>query len=208
MAAAVFLMYVSYGRPGEVLALTTTHVIPPIEALGPAGKFWTVNFHPREFEVRSKTRIFDDGVVLNGDHSETINLVMQQLTASRVQNQRLFDFSLHDLALAVRKAQEDLNMPVRPLYSLRHSGPAHDFLYKTRSLPEIKKRGRWLSENSVRRYEKSGRTSALVSRLPLPLVNHLIRCRDFAKGLLTRTINPIKLERCFVGKQKTTRCRK
>ena len=41
------------------------------------------------------------------------------------------------------------------LYSLRHGGASADALRRTRSIEEIKKRGRWTSDASVRRYEKA-----------------------------------------------------
>ena len=42
-------------------------------------------------------------------------------------------------------------------YSVRHGGASSDALWRTRSLIEIQKRGRWRSEKSVRRYEKHSR---------------------------------------------------
>jgi len=42
-----------------------------------------------------------------------------------------------------------------PPHSLRHSGPARDVLNNTRSLEEIRRRGRWASLKSVQRYTKS-----------------------------------------------------
>ncbi len=47
---------------------------------------------------------------------------------------------------------------LRPvLYSLRHGGASHDMLNRIRPLEEIKKRGRWRSDASLRRYTKGTR---------------------------------------------------
>ena len=43
------------------------------------------------------------------------------------------------------------------LYSLRHGGASWDLVTGRRSLPEIKGRGRWFADTSVRRYTKSAR---------------------------------------------------
>ena len=43
------------------------------------------------------------------------------------------------------------------LYQLRHGGPSHDRRSRTRSLAEVKQRGRWASDTSVRRYEAHAR---------------------------------------------------
>jgi hypothetical protein len=209
MAAAILLMFSSYGRPGEVLALTRGHVIPPVKALGAAGAHWTINFHPKEFQVRSKTLIFDDSVVLDGEHSKLMDALLRPLVQERRGQEPLFSFSLQELTKAFQKAQETLQIPVRPLYSLRHSGPAHDHLQKTRTLSNIKKRGRWQSDRSVRRYEKSGRTAMLLDRLPEALITHCERCKEASMYLLARKVNPLTYRgRESVVKTKISRCRR
>ena len=52
------------------------------------------------------------------------------------------------------------------LYQLRHSGPLYDRMTKQRSLLEVKKRGRWLSDSSVKRYEASARLNQEFQKLP------------------------------------------
>ena len=58
---------------------------------------------------------------------------------------------------------EELNLD---LYALRHGGASHDFLMQTRSLVEIKKRGRWGSDLSVKRYQKASRALAELKKVP------------------------------------------
>ena len=43
------------------------------------------------------------------------------------------------------------------MYQARHGGPSHDRREKLRSLPEVRQRGRWLTEQSLRRYEAHAR---------------------------------------------------
>ena len=47
----------------------------------------------------------------------------------------------------------------------RHGGPSADYATRHRTLSEIRRRGRWKSELSLRRYEKSGRLAKQVSKL-------------------------------------------
>ena len=61
-------------------------------------------------------------------------------------------------------------------YSLRHSGPSWDRATWRLTLPEIQRRGRWLSERSVIRYERSARTLALLSGQPPAFLAYLRRC--------------------------------
>ena len=51
------------------------------------------------------------------------------------------------------------------LYQLRHSGPSFDHGARLRTIQEIKLRGRWAADNSVRRYEKAGRVTEQLRRL-------------------------------------------
>ena len=48
----------------------------------------------------------------------------------------------------------DLGVLNPTLYMVRHSGPSIDVAEKTRTLTEVKARGRWAADTSVRRYEK------------------------------------------------------
>ena len=46
------------------------------------------------------------------------------------------------------------------LHKFRHTGPALEFLRKTRKLDATQRRGRWESSKPVRRWEEEGRSSA------------------------------------------------
>ena len=50
-------------------------------------------------------------------------------------------------------------------YVARRSGASVDAARKTRSLPEIKKRGRWVSDSSVRSYAQAGRVGERYGKL-------------------------------------------
>ena len=51
------------------------------------------------------------------------------------------------------------------LYSLRHGGASDDLLSKRRTLAEIKSRGRWTCDNSLKRYAKATRLQMELARL-------------------------------------------
>ena len=57
------------------------------------------------------------------------------------------------------------NHPLPVLYQLRHGGGSHELATGRRELTALAKRGRWASIASLRRYEKGGRLTELVSRL-------------------------------------------
>ncbi len=68
---------------------------------------------------------------------------------------------------AAHAARLDLLDPVP--YLLRHTGASADALHRRRDLSEIKTRGRWTSDVTVRRYEKRARIQSQFAKLPQPL---------------------------------------
>ena len=75
---------------------------------------------------------------------------------------------MKELTRFLRDALEALQMDHMgvELYSLRHGGASDDFLTKRRTLPEIKHRGRWRADSSVRRYTKSARALKELEKMP------------------------------------------
>ena len=66
-------------------------------------------------------------------------------------------------------------------YSLRHGGASDDLLNQRRSLLEIKRRGLWKSEISLRRYAKEGMILSELRKVPpetvaygRQILNHLL----------------------------------
>ena len=52
------------------------------------------------------------------------------------------------------------------LYYLRHGGASHDLLTKRRPLAEIKARGRWATDQSLKRYAKSTQLQRILAKMP------------------------------------------
>lgn len=69
----------------------------------------------------------------------------------------LFDFTVAQLRDAFETAAAVWRVPPGTcLYQLRHGGATHDILENLRGWTEVKSRGRWASEASLRRYAKVG----------------------------------------------------
>lgn len=60
------------------------------------------------------------------------------------------------------------------VHQLRHGGASHDFATRSRTLEEVRRRGRWRSWASVRRYEKEPRVAQMLHRLPGPLLDRAL----------------------------------
>ena len=78
------------------------------------------------------------------------------------------------------------------LHRLRHAGASHDYITGTRDLKEVRRRGRWLSWRSVRRYEKGARVAGLLHQLGEPMQHHAGKCADNIYEVLSNARSPVK----------------
>ena len=76
-------------------------------------------------------------------------------------------FTYHMLLSKFKLACHELGLTDLSIYRLHDRGASHDAAARLRGIAEIKRRGRWAKDNSVRRYEKRTwlqATEAKVSR--------------------------------------------
>jgi hypothetical protein len=128
---------------------------------------WTLILHPAEREETSKTGISDESIIVDGPFL-WLGSVLELLTRGRAAGEQAFKVTYQGWARLYQAAGQHLKLnafgpPV--LYQLRHGGASHDQFHNHRALDVVKKRGRWLTDASVRRYEKGGRIPQLLARL-------------------------------------------
>ena len=102
---------------------------------------------------------------------------------------------LTDMNKLVATAAARLNLPdlIGPatMYRFRHSGPSADFATARRSVAEIKHRGRWVSDSSLRRYQKGGRVNDLLGRCSMNVKTYANMClKEVPEILLDRRVAP------------------
>ena len=80
----------------------------------------------------------------------------------------LWGFSLAQWAAAFARAAQRVNADVlRPtLYGNRHGGASYDRLVRRLPIADIKHRGRWRTDSSLRRYEKASLMLQQLNRAP------------------------------------------
>ena len=107
-------------------------------------------------QVGSKARQFDDGVPIDSEIFPWLPKAMVRTLRlnQRAATDKMFDFQYKELLSIFRQACEELKIRDPSLYRLRHGGASHDAATRMRTLQEIKRRGRWASDTSLRRYEK------------------------------------------------------
>ncbi|CAK0790753.1 unnamed protein product, partial [Prorocentrum cordatum] len=158
-AAATLLCFVFYTRPSELLRLRVKGAVPPPRGGPRALALWALLLTASENSAPSKTGEFD--VSLSHDNTEFwwVGGLLTRLRAGRSATQPLLGLTYATRAALFSRAAVDaglggLGPPT--LYQLRHGGASHELATRARPLAEIKKRGRWAADSSVRRYEMSG----------------------------------------------------
>ena len=156
IALALLLMFQGYLRPTELTSLRRRQLVSPVPHLGTIGKCWGLVLGDFELGRRNKTGEFDESVRFDWEGFEWIGALLQELKNGDPNGKVwLFDLGVlrREFRAAVALSGTALLDP--QLYSLRHGGASHDALSGRRVLRDIKKRGRWRSDASVRRYEKA-----------------------------------------------------
>ena len=165
MSFLVALAFHCYFRPSEPMRTTGADITPP---LGYGSHVdWSIVLHPFERQITSKTKAVDETVRVDLDQFRFLEIGLATLVRTRGPNDLLFSFTQAQwaakFAAAAKRVGADALDP--QLYQLRHSGPSFDYAARLRTIQEIKLRGRWAADNSVRRYEKAGRVTEQLRRL-------------------------------------------
>ena len=167
IALMIILLFETYLRPSELLALTPEQIIEGVPNAQGAARWLTLLVHPEEHGVTNKVNEYDHSVPLDLQRHQFLVEPLISWTRRRPAGARLWTVEYPELAhmfsLAVQHASVDVLRPT--LYGLRHGGASHDRSVRCRGLPEVQSRGGWRSFSSVRRYEKHGRLGAQLNKL-------------------------------------------
>ena len=167
-ALALLVGFSGYLRPRELTELKVQSLVQPAPLGGAHFRFWALRLFPEQGLVRSKTGNFDDAITLDHDFLSFAAPFFSLLSVDRPPSTRLWPFSHDQLREHLRRAVDHLglmNMNVC-LYKLRHGGASHDVLTSARPVLNVKLRGRWTSDSSLRRYQKSSLAQSELSRMP------------------------------------------
>ena len=194
-AISLVLMFDTYMRPYELLQLRVGDVCPPVDNLAS----WIVTICPFDRRRPTKTGVFDDSVRLDSSLRPHVALLLQhwlhlRLSAGATPSDFLFEFSHAELAGWFSSAVSFLHLdPWKfTLYSNRHGGASEDRARNARSAQDVQRRGRWLSESSVRRYEQMGRLQVVLSRTPPSI---LLFCQKCLAHLVPLILHPTRFAR-------------
>ena len=163
MALRAYLSFVCYLRPRESDLTAFQFVAPNLTT-----PTWSLLLSPQETEIPGKTNIFDETVTIDREPwiANFIEILVKHRQGESMSS--VWDHRHVDFVQAFKTALEywKLQFLGATLYSLRHLGASWDFLHKARPLNEIKKRGRWATDQSLRRYAKEARLQKQTGKIP------------------------------------------
>ena len=90
-----------------------------------------------------------------------------EIARKRPPNAPIFCVSRESMVRTAKKACDLLGIECPVLHKLRHTGPANDTLRGSKSLEQIRRRGRWATLKSVERYSKTAHIVADLAHLEL-----------------------------------------
>ena len=160
-ALIILYMFETYCRPTEAFKVLEKHLTLPVTA-----QHYVTHLHASDQQEVSKVGIQDHSILLDGITMPWLGKVLE---ANKIGDPEGFLFRTDYVKVkrAWDRALKTLKLPAKfaVLYQIRHSGPSWDMLVKHRSLPEIKRRGQWASDFTVKRYENHALVSVQFDQL-------------------------------------------
>ena len=156
-ALCILTMFSTYIRPSEALKIRCQDLVRSVQL----GVAWAINLNPLESMEQSKA------ILLDSQGMDFLGPALERLRTGAAPTDLLFRMDYPTLHASWKKALISLNLPqdFAVLYQIRHSGASWDALRKYRSLLEIKLRGRWAADSSLKRYENHAQVAQHFERL-------------------------------------------
>ena len=185
LAADTFL------RPGVVASLRCEDIIPGSTRIRSFGHA-SILLHPFSRGVPSKQGKFNLSVVLDHPKRQWLTKLLLTHRANRIAqcgaSAPLFHTTMTVWRRHFLQVADGLGISIRTLYCLRHAGASDCFLSQARTLAEIKRRGHWENDRSVKRYEQAAASRAMVNGWTLRLREHLELCHEHWQQIMTKQI--------------------
>ena len=150
MAVATLVGHSAYLRPEELFSLRCQDVLEPASTTG-VYCHWTLLLGPLETRKPTKTGVFDDCVILDHPSLQWLGSHLRRLKNGREPHEIIWPFARDRYAQRFKAVAKKAGMEKWNLvpYSLRHSGPSWDRATRHRTLQEVQRRGRWMTEKCV-----------------------------------------------------------
>jgi hypothetical protein len=167
----LIVQFRTYIRPGVFARLKSKQLTPPAGEGGRNFGLWYFNLNPVEDLIPGKTGLYDQSVVW--DTEAWAAMYFYKLVAQAPETP-MWPFSHVHLLHAFTEACTVLGLlNLKPcLYGLRHGGASDDLLQDRRALLEVKDRGGWASDASLKRYGKRARITGELHKIPREILSY------------------------------------
>ncbi|CAK0837495.1 unnamed protein product [Prorocentrum cordatum] len=152
-------------------------------------RHWGILLNPLEGEIPSKTHACDESLLNDNPDFKWVDAVLEHLRGRGPLAGPIADVDYAKWTAHFRAAVAELPLgPLLPatIYQMRRGGASREIHSGQRDLLGVKKRGRWDSDASLRRYVKAGRLNEQVHRLD--------QVTQFAANLCAERIGSVILQ--------------
>ena len=150
-------------------------IVIPVRGAGKQYQFYAVIVRNSLDGHADKVGVCDNTVLLDSPGRQFIGALLHQRVKQRKSMEDLvFPFTSAKYRDAFTQSGAALGIPGLHPYQTRHGGAAEDLNGGERDHAQVKARGRWMTDTSVRRYTKTGKIQQMMSKLSAA---HLEFCR-------------------------------
>ena len=180
MGAWLLTAFSGYLRPSELMLATKSDLLPPRANIC---AHWVLQVCREENLRTTKTGEQDDTIIFDSKVLPQLGLILGKVKAA-VKGDKLWTFSYPELVEELRVVSKLAGLPVITPYQMRHAGPSWDALHGNRTDDQIKRRGRWKTDKSVRRYQKAGRLVKAFAVVPPAFAAYHQRCVEVVEDVV------------------------
>ena len=144
----------------------------------------------------SKVGEFDEALAVDQPYLQWLGPALLRMRKGKGAEDHVFSFAVEEGSRNFKEACQALGfvaVGVENAYQMRHGSASTDALENLRTLAEIKKRGRWQSDSSVRRYVNGGRLPEVFARLSPAQHDHCIDSESKIGKILRGQKPPVPL---------------
>ena len=183
-AIKTFTAFRTYIRPGVLDNMRVKSLVAPESSEAAGFPQWGFVLNPSQDFIPGKTGIYEASVLWDSDL--WLAPVFAHLIQNRPAEHILFPVSATQSIDDFNQSAGDLGLaPLRPCrYGYRHGGASEDLRRQRRSQLNVKGRGHWTSDSSLRRYAKETALLAEVNKLPKSTLDYGERIRVSLQDLL------------------------
>jgi hypothetical protein len=155
-----------YLRPGESIGIAKKDVVKPVKNGGPQYQWYSVVIRDQEDGRADKVGIFDNTIPFNSPARQYLGeLLSHRADCLNSSLDKVFPFTADEYRKRFAESGAQLGVTGLHPYQCRHGGASEDLNSKEREPLAVKARGRWATDQSVRRYGKVGKLQKLLSQL-------------------------------------------